>query len=507
MSNGISKSHDEYQYLRLIENIMTNGTQRSNRTGTDTLSIFGAQSRYDLSNGVIPVLTTKRVFWRGVVEELLWIIAGCTNSNVLTNRNVKIWDQNGSREFLDNLGFKDRKTGDLGPVYGFQWRHFGAKYKTCDDNYDKQGVDQLANVIHLIKNDPDSRRIVLSSWNAMDLPDMALPPCHCLCQFYVCNNKLSCQLYQRSADMGLGVPFNIASYSLLTFMLAHITNTEPGEFIHTIGDAHVYVNHVEPLKQQIVREPYQFPNIEFLNPSKIVNIDDFTMDNIVLKNYQCHKPIKMDMANDMTTIIYNSNYLIYMSIFNKIKLNHIAKNCALLICDVQTKFEPHIKNFDIMTKNCQKLMTAAKLLNVPIYVTEHYPKGLGNIVPELSMKDVNMYKKTLFSMAIDELVQDLNKNKDIQCINICGLETHVCVQQSVFDFLDLGYAVDVVVDAVGSRSLLDRSIGIRRMENCGANLTTTESLIFTWCQNSTHQNFKQIQKLVVQQNQHPDQLP
>lgn len=235
----------------LIINLFVNiGKKRADRTNVGTISIFGAQMRYNL-RGQFPLLTTKRVFWRAVVEELLWFIQGKTDAKLLQAKNVHIWDGNSTREFLDKSGFTDRAEGDLGPVYGFQWRHFGAEYKTCNDNYDNQGIDQLNDVINKIKTNPNDRRIIMSAWNPIDLPKMALPPCHCFVQFYVADNELSCHLYQRSADMGLGVPFNIASYALLTYLIAHVTDLKPGDFVHTLGDTHVYLNHVEPLKEQV----------------------------------------------------------------------------------------------------------------------------------------------------------------------------------------------------------------------------------------------------------------
>lgn len=267
--------HDEFQYLNLIANIIKNGKglfrfiqnmsefnayennkqkigkKRSDRTGVGTVSIFGAQMRFDLRNDVFPLLTTKRVFWRAVLEELLWFIKGSTNAKELQDKNIHIWDGNSTRDFLDKNGFHDREEGDLGPIYGFQWRHFGAEYKTCHDDYTDQGIDQLSEVINCIRTNPNDRRIIMSAWNPVDIKKMALPPCHCFVQFYVADDELSCQLYQRSADMGLGVPFNIASYALLTYMIAHVTGLKPGDFIHTIGDAHVYLNHIEPLKQQV----------------------------------------------------------------------------------------------------------------------------------------------------------------------------------------------------------------------------------------------------------------
>ena len=252
--------HEEYEYINLIKKILKSGKPRSDRTGTGTISHFGAQMRFSLQE-TFPLLTTKRVFFRGVLEELLWFIKGSTNSKLLSDKNVKIWDDNGTREFLDSRGLHNNEVGDLGPVYGFQWRHFGAEYKGCHHDYKEQGIDQLQNVINQIRTNPTDRRIIMSAWNPIDTPKMALPPCHVFSQFYVnqVDNELSCQMYQRSADMGLGVPFNIASYALLTIMIAHVTGYKPGEFIHTIGDAHVYKNHVEPLKEQIERVPREFP--------------------------------------------------------------------------------------------------------------------------------------------------------------------------------------------------------------------------------------------------------
>uniref|UniRef100_A0A8C7BFC1 Thymidylate synthase n=1 Tax=Neovison vison TaxID=452646 RepID=A0A8C7BFC1_NEOVI len=251
--------HGELQYLGQIEHILRCGVRKDDRTGTGTLSVFGMQARYSLRDE-FPLLTTKRVFWKGVLEELLWFIKGSTNAKELSSKGVKIWDANGSRDFLDSLGFSNREEGDLGPVYGFQWRHFGAEYI-----------------------DKDS-----------DLPLMALPPCHALCQFYVVNGELSCQLYQRSGDMGLGVPFNIASYALLTYMIAHITGLKPGDFVHTLGDAHIYLNHIEPLKMQLQREPRPFPKLKILR--KVETIDDFKAEDFQIEGYSPHPTIKMEMA-------------------------------------------------------------------------------------------------------------------------------------------------------------------------------------------------------------------
>jgi len=280
--------------LRLIRNILDHGVERDDRTGVGTKSIFGAQMRYSLRGGVIPVLTTKRVFWKGVLKELLWFVSGDTSSQTLENDGVKIWCGNGSRSFLDGLGLVDREEGDLGPIYGFQWRYFGAGYVDMHTDYTGQGVDQLLECINLIKNNPNSRRILMSAWNPSMLSQMALPPCHVMCQFYVANGELSCLMYQRSCDMGLGVPFNIASYSLLTHMIAHVCNLKPGEFIHTLGDTHVYINHIEPLEEQLKRTPRSFPKLEIKR--KVDNIDSFVYEDFELIDYHPHPPIKMEMA-------------------------------------------------------------------------------------------------------------------------------------------------------------------------------------------------------------------
>ncbi|XP_071744588.1 thymidylate synthase [Lepeophtheirus salmonis] len=286
--------HEEYQYLNLISNIIKNGNNKGDRTGTGTKSIFGAQMRFSLRNNVFPLLTTKTVFIRGIAEELFWFIRGSTNANELKEKKVRIWDGNSSREFLDSMGFTNREEGDLGPVYGFQWRHYGAEYNNMHTDYQGKGVDQLSHVIKTIKENPNDRRILMCAWNPKDIPLMALPPCHCLAQFYVANGELSCQLYQRSADMGLGVPFNIASYSLLTIMLAHVTNLKPGEFIHTLGDAHVYNNHIDALEEQLKREPRPFPTMKLKR--NVECIESFTFDDFELIGYNPHPKIVMKMA-------------------------------------------------------------------------------------------------------------------------------------------------------------------------------------------------------------------
>jgi thymidylate synthase len=294
--------HPEYQYINLIQKIITSNSQKTGRNG-NTLSIFGEQMRFSLKEQIVPFITTKRLAWKTCLKELLWFINGSTSNKILKEQNVKIWNDNGSREFLDSRGLQHRDVDDLGPVYGFQWRNFNGTY-TSHDNYEKNGVDQLQNVIDALKNtdlnngkeNRYSRRLVVSAWNPCQLDEMALPPCHMFFQFYVNgNDELSCSLYQRSGDIGLGVPFNIASYSLFTHLIAHHCGLKVGEFVHIIGDCHIYENHIEPLKQQITREPYQFPTIEILgNPKN--NINDYTFDDFKIYDYKYHTKIKMDMV-------------------------------------------------------------------------------------------------------------------------------------------------------------------------------------------------------------------
>ncbi|XP_059061960.1 thymidylate synthase [Achroia grisella] len=292
--DSIQSQHEEYQYLNLIQKIINTGDKRVDRTGVGTLSIFGAMQRYSLTNNTLPLLTTKRVFTKGVIYELLWMLSGSTDTKALASKGVHIWDANGSRRFLDNIGFYDREEGDLGPVYGFQWRHSGAKYVDNKTDYNGKGIDQIQNVINTIKTNPADRRMIVCAWNPSDLSQMALPPCHCLAQFHVANKKLNCLLYQRSADMGLGVPFNIASYSLLTHMIAHITGLEAGEFVHTTGDTHVYLNHIVPLTEQLKREPRPFPTLKFAR--KVESIDDFKFEDFIIEEYKPHPKIEMEMA-------------------------------------------------------------------------------------------------------------------------------------------------------------------------------------------------------------------
>ncbi|KAF8678374.1 Thymidylate synthase [Rhizoctonia solani] len=304
LNNGI-RPHDEYQYLTLIRDVMNTGATRPDRTGTGTISIFAPPSlRFSLTDNVLPLLTTKRVFLRGVIEELLWFVRGDTNAGTLAEKDVHIWDGNGSRAFLDSRGLSHRKEGDLGPVYGFQWRHFGAQYIDAWADYKGKGVDQLAEVIRKIKDDPTDRRIIMSAWNPADLSLMALPPCHMFCQFYVhladpaspnAKNGLSCIMYQRSADLGLGIPFNIASYALLTHMIARVTNTEPRELIMQLGDAHVYRDHVDALKIQLEREPRPFPTLRWADRD-VPTIDDFVSEDFIVEGYKPHGKIEMKMS-------------------------------------------------------------------------------------------------------------------------------------------------------------------------------------------------------------------
>ncbi|KAK2747748.1 Thymidylate synthase [Myotisia sp. PD_48] len=309
--------HDEYQYLDLVRDILDNGEHRPDRTGTGTYALFAPRPlKFSLNkNGtpILPLLTTKRVFHRAIIAELLWFIEGNTSSLSLSEAGVKIWDQNGSREFLDNVGLSHRAVGDLGPVYGFQWRHFGAEYKDATTNYDGQGVDQLVEVIHKLRTSPYDRRIILSAWNPADLKKMALPPCHMFAQFYVSyprqtqsdqvqinkdsksQGHLHCQLYQRSGDIGLGVPFNIASYALLTHMIAHVCELVPGSLTHVLGDAHIYLDHVEALKTQLQREPREFPGLEIAR-EKGGSIDGWKLEDFAIKEYNPHASIPMKMS-------------------------------------------------------------------------------------------------------------------------------------------------------------------------------------------------------------------
>lgn len=287
---------EEEQYLDMIRDVLENGEVRVDRTCVGTRSVFGRSMRFDLRDGRIPVFTTKRVFWRGVVEELLWFISGSTNAEILQEKGVKIWNGNSSREYLDSVGLKENEEGDLGPVYGFQWRHFGAEYKDAKSDYKGQGIDQLMGVIERIHSNPSDRRILMSAWNPVDLGKMALPPCHVMCQFYVSNDgELSCQIYQRSCDMGLGVPFNVTSYALLTRMIAYVCGLKCGELVYVMGDVHVYLNHIDALQEQLLRQPREFPKLE-IRDGQERDIDKFEYSSFVLKYYQPYETIGMNMA-------------------------------------------------------------------------------------------------------------------------------------------------------------------------------------------------------------------
>ncbi len=261
------------QYLQLLQHILQNGTDKNDRTGTGTRSTFGYQMRFDLAEG-FPLVTTKKLHLKSIIHELLWFLNGDTNIKYLKENGVRIWD-----EWAD-------ENGDLGPVYGKQWRSWEGK--------DGKAVDQISDLVQQIKINPDSRRLIVSAWNVAQLPEMKLMPCHCLFQFYVVNGRLSCQLYQRSADVFLGVPFNIASYALLTIMMAQVCDLEPGEFIHSFGDVHLYSNHFEQAELQLTRTPFPLPQMK-INP-EVKNIFDFMFDDFELLNYQSHPAIKAPVA-------------------------------------------------------------------------------------------------------------------------------------------------------------------------------------------------------------------
>jgi thymidylate synthase len=257
------------QYLELLDHVLKNGVEKQDRTGTGTISVFGYQMRFNLEDG-FPLMTTKKLHLKSIIHELLWFISGDTNIKYLTDNGVKIWNEWADQE------------GNLGPVYGYQWRSWPAA--------DGRKIDQLSNVISNIRSSPDSRRLLVNAWNVGEIDKMALPPCHILFQFYVAGGKLSCQLYQRSADIFLGVPFNIASYSLLTMMVAQVTGLKPGEFIHTFGDAHIYLNHIDQVKLQLSREPFPLP--EVVIDTSVDDILKFRYDHFTLNNYRAHPAIK-----------------------------------------------------------------------------------------------------------------------------------------------------------------------------------------------------------------------
>jgi len=300
-SSDNKNPHEEHQYLNLIQKILDRGTLEPGRNG-DTLSIFGESMRFSLQNGTIPILTTKKVAWKTCLKELMWFIRGDTDNKLLQKQGVHIWDGNTSREFLDSRGLRLYPEGMAGPIYGYQWRNFGANYncftgKRLTDDPPFNGFDQLQNIIDQLKN-PDtrnSRRLILSAWNPKQLDQMALPPCHVMCQFNVHDgNKLSCALYQRSCDIFLGIPFNVASYSMLTHLLAKHCELEAYEFIHFMGNVHLYENAIDSAKLQVTREPFTFPTVSIKQVRE--NINDYIVEDFELCNYQSHETIKAQMV-------------------------------------------------------------------------------------------------------------------------------------------------------------------------------------------------------------------
>ena len=287
-----NKAHiDEYNYLKGLREVFRDGTKIEGRNGS-VLSHFGQRMVYDLDR--FPLLTTKKMGYKTILKELLWFLRGSTSNEELVKENVHIWTQNSTKEFLESRGL-DYLEGDLGPVYGFQWRHFGADYGDSKTDYKGLGKDQIEYILNLIKNEPTSRRIILSAWNPADLDKMALPPCHVLSQYYV-NEKegtLSCQLYQRSGDMFLGVPFNIASYAFLTYIFAHLTGYKPGKLIHIIGDAHIYEEHIDVVNKQLQREPKLFPKLTI--SKELIDIDDIKLEHFTLDEYESYEALKAPM--------------------------------------------------------------------------------------------------------------------------------------------------------------------------------------------------------------------
>jgi len=299
------KMHPEKQYLSLIKNIIHNGIKQKGRNG-NTKTIIGASMRFPLFNNSIPLITTKKLAWKSCLKELLWFINGETDNTILQKQNVKIWNDNASREFLDSRELFHYEENDLGPIYGYQWRNFNKKYKNKKIlnrhkelskffGKGKGEIDQLQNIIESLQSPKEinSRRLIMTAWNPCQLKQMALPPCHVLSQFHVLNNKLSCTMYQRSGDIGLGIPFNIASYSFLTILLAHHCNLELGEFIHFIGNAHIYEEHEDALLEQIKREPFHFPKC-YIN-KKYNDIDYYKAEDFTIKDYEYHDKIDMKM--------------------------------------------------------------------------------------------------------------------------------------------------------------------------------------------------------------------
>jgi thymidylate synthase len=291
-----SEQHDEYQYLNLLQDILDEGHDEVGRNG-NTRCIFGAAMHFSLENGKIPILTTKKTAWKTCLKELLWFIKGQTDNKILTDQNVHIWDGNTTAEFMASRGLSHYQEGDIGPMYGFQWCHFNAPYEGCGADYTGKGINQLQNVIDTLKNPETrtSRRMVITAWNPEQLDQGVLPPCHVLFQFNVVDgNKLSCCMMQRSVDSTCGSPFNILSYSALCCLIAKHCGLEPYEFIYYAGNCHIYADHIDNVKEQIKRTPYDFPTLEILN--KRDNIIDYVLEDFKISNYQHHDPIKYNMV-------------------------------------------------------------------------------------------------------------------------------------------------------------------------------------------------------------------
>ena len=283
---------EEMKYIHLLKNILQDGVNSESRNSS-VISLFSPPSmRFDLRNG-IPLLTSKRMPWKTILRELLWFISGCTDNKKLQDKGIHIWDGNSSKEFMESRGLK-YKDGDLGPIYGFQWRHFGADYRGCDIDYNGEGFDQLKYIINEIKENPMSRRIILNAWNASDINKMALPPCHVMVQFNIEGKYIDAKLFQRSGDMFLGIPFNIASYSMLLYIIGNITDYTPRYFIHDIGNAHIYINHKEAIETQLQRKTYDQP--KFIINKKLTDIDSIQESDFNIIDYNYYPPIKAEMV-------------------------------------------------------------------------------------------------------------------------------------------------------------------------------------------------------------------